>query len=158
VDYGDEGEEYEYEEEYEDEDQDDAEDQEKDEVEKKPFAIVKGVLYDADGNKMSGILIHIRDNGAARTDENGEFIFDHLTNLGNKDVYVVLSDKSEYVFRKVNLVAGKGTKITLVYDDGSSAISTGALIAIISGGGAVLAAAIVLALLMLKKKKLLFFK
>ncbi|MBR5223946.1 MAG: carboxypeptidase regulatory-like domain-containing protein [Clostridia bacterium] len=77
-----------------------------------PYGALRGYLFDENGNPVANARIYIRGNGYAVTNEKGVFEFAELP-VGEYDVYEMLVDGSEVVYRTVKIEAYKGTVIKI---------------------------------------------
>ena len=121
------------------------------EVESKSRSVIQCLLFDEEGNRLSDIPIFIDDNGYAITNKKGIATFDNLQNFGAKKIYIYLDNGEKYIFRKVNVVEGKGTRIKLMFAPDSD--NTLLYILIFGGAGLLLVAGAAVTVILLLKKK-----
>ncbi|MCQ2454973.1 MAG: carboxypeptidase-like regulatory domain-containing protein [Clostridia bacterium] len=131
---------------------DDIIDVDSDDVVVKSKCMVMCMLFDADGKKMTDMPVFIESNGYAITNEKGIAVFNNIQNLGKKRVYLNLDNGKKYVFKKINLVEGKGLKVKLIYDP-DEGDNTLLYILIFGGAGLIIIAAAATILLIIFKKK-----
>ena len=121
------------------------------EVNSKSRSVIQCLLFDEDGNRLSDIPIFIEDNGYAITNKKGIATFDNLQNFGAKKIYIYLDNGKKYVFRKVNVVEGKGTRVKLMFAPDSDNLLL--YILIFGGIGLLLIGATTVVIILLVKKK-----
>ena len=132
---------------------------EEEEIEVRDRAVLQGLVFNEKGKRLTGVPIYVEDNGYKVTNEKGIFTFNNLTNLGKKKIYMYLEDGSKYVFRYVNLKAGKGLRVKLRYrtrtKGGDNWIGENLVLFILLcvGAAVILAGGVTLLILLLKKKK-----
>ena len=118
-------------------------------TEEEPYGALRGYLFDENGNVVPNARIYIRGNGYAVTNEQGIFEFANLP-VGEYDVYEMLVDGSEVVYRTVKIEAYKGTVIKIARE---GAGFNWLLVIIPAIAVVVLASGTMAAILIFKKKK-----
>ncbi len=124
-------------------------------------SVLNGTVYTPDLKTVSGLKIYLRGFGEVTTDKNGSFTFADVP-VGKYDVYTVLEDGSEYVFRTVEIKENVDLAVKLKYGvqseiDDMEADSEGQVSywiwIIIACGALIIVAAVIIVLTVLKKKK-----
>ena len=96
--------------------------------------------------------MYLGNVGQLVTQKKGIFQFNQVT-PGEYDIYTVLDDESIHIFRRVKVVAGKGS-IYKLRMPGSSGLSLLWIILISAGGLIVIGAGTVLTIILFKKKRM----
>ena len=123
-----------------------------DDIVEQKYGALKGYCYDSSGKLLSGIDIYVNSKSHhTKTNSKGIFTFEKVP-PGKHKICTILEDGSVYVFRTVNIEAGKGTVIRVMMPDADS-FPTWAIIAIIAGGVCVLGAGVLTAILLILRKK-----
>ena len=120
-----------------------------------------GVVYTPQLKVVPGLKVYLRGFGEVKTDQNGHFEFKDVP-AGEYELYTVLSNGKEYVFRKVSLQKDLKLSVKLKYDpavgvksekQAASLAKTIALIAALVGGVLLIGAGTVFFILKKAKKK-----
>ena len=119
-----------------------------------------GVVYTAKLKTVPNLKIYLRGFGEVKTDQNGHFEFTDVP-VGEYELYTLLSNGKEYVFRKVTLQKDQKLSVKLKYDppsasaDEENGMSVGTIIAIVAAsvGGVLLIGSGVLLFILKKRKK-----
>lgn len=122
------------------------------------YGVVRGYLFDSNGNPLKGQKLFLGKVGELVTKNKGEFQFNEVQ-PGEYDLYTVLEDGSIHIFKRIKVVAGKGS-IYKVKMPAKSGLSIWWIIAIIVGGvvllcgtGAVVVIIVIAAAAKKKRKK-----
>ena len=124
---------------------------------------LKGTVYTPQLETVANLKIYLRGFGETVTDKDGNFTFADVP-VGKYELYTILEDGSEYVFRTVEIKENVDLAVKLKYDpqtNGGSQAGSGQLasywIWIIVGCGVVvlISGGLITALLILKKKRML---
>ena len=81
---------------------------------------LKGTVYTPQLETVSNLTICIRNVGQVTTDTNGYFEFSNIP-AGEYELYTLLSDNTEYVFRNVLINENAELEVKLKYDTGERA-------------------------------------
>lgn len=84
----------------------------------KNVGALKGGVYTPELKTVADLKIYIRGIGDTVTDKKGEFSFENIP-VGSYEMYTVLDDGSEYVFRTVSVKENVELSVKLKYDVGS---------------------------------------
>ena len=123
-----------------------------DDIREVKYGALKGYCYDSTGKLVSGVDIYVNSKSHhTKTDSKGIFTFDQVP-PGQYKICTILDDGSVYVFRTVNIEAGKGTVIRVMLP-GDSGMPTWLIILIIAGGVCLALAAAAVILISRKKRK-----
>lgn len=115
------------------------------------YGVVCGYLFDADGNPLKGQKLYLGDVGTVVTKAKGVFQFNEVP-PGEYDIYTKLEDGSIHIFKRVKVVAGKGSIYKLrMPDNGNSMLWW--IILIAAGGVLILGGGTALLIVFLKRKK-----
>ena len=115
------------------------------------YGVVCGYLLDYEGKPIKGQTLYLGDVGKVITEKKGAFQFD-VVPAGEYDIYTKLDNGQIHIFRRVKVVAGKGS----IYKLRMPAAEDNALIWIIiaaAGGVLILGGGAVLTVVLIKKKK-----
>ena len=74
-----------------------------------------GTVYTPELKTVSDLKLYLRGFGETTTDKDGSFIFENLP-AGEYEIYTVLDDGSEYIFRKVSIEDNIKLSVKLKYD------------------------------------------
>ncbi len=118
---------------------------------------LSGTVYTPYLETVANLKIYLKGIGEVVTDENGSFAFANVP-VGEYELYTVLSDNSEYTFRKVTIGENQNLAVKLKYDpavvtDGDTADNGWIIWVIIASGIALVVVAGVIFLLLFTKKK-----
>lgn len=119
---------------------------------------LSGTVYTPYLDTVSNLKVYLRNVGEVLTDENGNFAFANVP-VGEYELYTVLSDNSEYFFRKVNISENQDLSIKLKYDPpktASGAIGSWVIWVIIAAVVAFVVVTGVVGFIVFKKQK--FYK
>ena len=83
----------------------------------KAVGTLKGTVYTPKLETVSNLTIYIRSVGQVTTDKDGYFEFSNIP-AGEYELYTVLSDNTEYVFRNVLINENAELEVKLKYDTG----------------------------------------
>ena len=116
------------------------------------YGILRGYYYDQTGKLLPGGKIFLRGYDSVVTDKNGMFSFEDIK-PGEYELYTVLEDGSEYVFRKVNIEKGKGIQVKIMEPIIEEEESNLWIILLIVGIGVFVAGIISMVIILVLKKK-----
>jgi len=88
--------------------------------EEKSVGIIKGKVYTPQLKTVSDLKIYMRGVGETVTDKDGAFVFNDIP-VGEYEVYTVLDDGKEYVFRTVDVKENVELSVKLKYDVSANA-------------------------------------
>ncbi|MBR4761947.1 MAG: carboxypeptidase regulatory-like domain-containing protein [Clostridia bacterium] len=120
-----------------------------------------GAVYTPKLTPVAGLTVYLRNFGSVKTDNKGHFEFSDIP-AGDYEVYTVLPNGEEYVFRTVTLQKNQKLSVKLKYDAPSNTSQSGTgfftknriiLISCIAGGILLVAAGAVVLIIIRKKKK-----
>lgn len=117
------------------------------------YGILRGYYYTKKGKTISGGKIFLRGYGSVVTDKSGMFIFENVE-PGEHELYTVLEDGKEYVFRTVNIEANKGIQVKImepIIEDEESTNSW--IVPLVIGASVVACAGVVFFVFIIIKKK-----
>ena len=141
----------------EDTDDEDTDDESTDDSEEVATGNLKGTVYTPALKTVAGIKVYLRGFGETVTDKDGNFSFANVP-VGDYELYTILEDGTEYVFRTVSVKEGIDLAVKLKYDASAASSNDGSIATywiwiIVGCGVVVLAAAGVVVFVILKKKR-----
>ena len=124
--------------------------------EKASVGVINGTVYTPELKTVADIKVYMRGVGETVTDKNGSFSFADVP-VGEYELYTVLDDGKEYIFRKVSVKEKVELSVKLKYDVSKKAVAeeetqVNWLLIIIAGIAVIVIAG--LAVLVIIKKKL----
>ncbi len=136
---------------------DDTQNNNTEQEEKPSVGAINGAVYTPELKTVANLKLYIRGVGDTFTDSKGEFSFTDVP-VGEYELYTVLDDGKEYVFRTVNIKENVELSVKLKYDVAEKTIAdvtnNNTLIIIVIAGAAVLLAAVgAVVFIVIKKKK-----
>ena len=115
---------------------------------------VKGTLYNSEYKTVSGVKLYIRNVGEIVTDEQGNFQFSDIP-VGDYELYTVLADGKEHIFRTVSIKENVELGVKLKYPDAVTEENNSWIIwVIIAAGAVILLSGGTTTVLLLRRKRL----
>jgi hypothetical protein len=117
------------------------------------YGVLRGFYYTKRGKTIPNGEIFLRGYGSVKTDKTGMFTFENIV-PGEYELYTVLDDGTEYIFRTVNIEPNKGIQVKImepILEENNE--SNPWLLVLIIGVSVVVCANIVLFIVLLSRKK-----